>query len=77
MEECNGDEKPKKRNQNVYRVLQCHEVELTQMLSTLSDGWKCEQVDFIYDTLCVHCTLYTEHCTLHTFQYPYRIYIIT
>lgn len=29
---------------NVYRVLQCSEEELTQLVSTMSDGWKFEQV---------------------------------
>ncbi|XP_029640702.1 BTB/POZ domain-containing protein KCTD5 [Octopus sinensis] len=29
---------------NVYRVLQCSEEELTQMVSTMSDGWKFEQL---------------------------------
>lgn len=28
----------------MYRVLQCQEEELTQMVSTMSDGWKFEQV---------------------------------
>ena len=28
----------------VYRVIQCHDDELTQMLSTMSDGWRFEQL---------------------------------
>ncbi|XP_064599984.1 BTB/POZ domain-containing protein KCTD5-like [Liolophura sinensis] len=41
-------ERVAKQNQshmkNVYRVLQCSEEELTQMVSTMSDGWKFEQL---------------------------------
>lgn len=29
---------------HTYRVLQCHEDELTWMISTMSDEWKFEQV---------------------------------
>lgn len=34
----------KEVKKRVYRVIQIQEGELTQMLSTLSDGWKFEQV---------------------------------
>ncbi|XP_033211892.1 BTB/POZ domain-containing protein KCTD5 [Belonocnema kinseyi] len=39
------DTRPMRDSQKlVYRVLQCHEDELTQMVSTMSDGWKFEQL---------------------------------
>ncbi|KAK7067094.1 BTB/POZ domain-containing protein kctd5 [Halocaridina rubra] len=35
---------PKSGKKHMYRVLQCHENELTQLVSTMSDGWKFEQL---------------------------------
>ncbi|CAB4066630.1 KCTD2_5_17 [Lepeophtheirus salmonis] len=37
-------QKKETKGKHVYRLLQCHEEELTQMISTLSDGWKLVQV---------------------------------
>lgn len=34
---------------HTYRVLQCHEDELTWMISTMSDEWKFEQVMCFYN----------------------------
>lgn len=38
-----GPKKPKAMK-HVYRVLQCHEEELTNVISAMSDGWKFEQL---------------------------------
>ncbi|KNC25835.1 hypothetical protein FF38_08136 [Lucilia cuprina] len=46
VKECitNRDQRPQADKKRVYRVLQCREQELTQMISTLSDGWRFEQL---------------------------------
>ena len=42
-------------HQNVYRVLHCQEGELTQMLSTLGDGWKMTQVTYTQHMFLLPC----------------------
>lgn len=42
---CFRDNRPlKDLKKYVYRVLQCHEDELTHMVSSMTDGWKFEQL---------------------------------
>lgn len=38
------EQRPAADKKRVYRVLQCQENELTQMVSTMSDGWRFEQL---------------------------------
>lgn len=46
LKECilRRDQRPTNDKKRVYRVLQCQENELTQMVSTMSDGWRFEQL---------------------------------
>ncbi|KAM9324500.1 BTB/POZ domain-containing protein KCTD17 [Gastrophryne carolinensis] len=43
-EKIEGAEASKSQQKHVYRVLQCQEAELAQMVSTMSDSWKFEQL---------------------------------
>lgn len=74
---CVRDGRPlRDSKKHVYRVLQCHEDELTQMVSTMSDGWKFEQLinigsQYTYGTeehaefLCVVSREYGESLNSH------------
>lgn len=46
LKECitRKEQMPTLDKKRVYRVLQCQENELTQMVSTMSDGWRFEQL---------------------------------
>lgn len=47
------EKESQRRINSVYRVLQCSEKELTQTVSSLSDGWRFEQVlAFTDDFVC-------------------------
>lgn len=53
---------------HVYRVLQCHEDELTQMVSTMSDGWKFEQLinigsSYNYDSQAEFLCVVSRECS--------------
>ncbi|RWS25502.1 BTB/POZ domain-containing protein KCTD5-like protein [Leptotrombidium deliense] len=54
-ERNNGGSYKTDNKKRVYRVLQCKEDELTQMVSTMSDGWKFEQLINIGSNYSTYC----------------------
>jgi len=55
---------------NVYRVIQCQETELTQMMSTMSDGWKFEQLCSISTPYSYGSDDHTEFICIVSKEYP-------
>jgi len=62
--------KVKPAPKNVYRVIQCQETELTQMMSTLSDGWKFEQLCGISTPYTYGSDDHTEFVCIVSKEYP-------
>lgn len=55
---------------HVYRVLQCHEDELTNVISAMSDGWEFEQLIPIGDSSHVNESGHPEYLCVVSREYP-------